>query len=206
MTLTDAMIGAAALWLLFVASGLPGQRGETTAAAVRHAPFLAIPPEAGLDAVPLSVWYQDVPQPRHVTPPLPGDVGIGGIARTSPENTYGPLGSTDVSAIGLPQTLSLTEVTTPPGGRLNLANLGGFGLIVLRTGWLELAELDGDALLTRSPSAEAPAAREDEDLPTIAPGDRISFGPEATIELRNRGENSAQLLTVSVMAVPGLVA
>jgi len=60
---------------------------------------------------------------------------------------------------------------------------------------------DWDALLTRSLSAAASAAREDERLLTIAPGDRISFGPEATIELRNRGENTAQLLATSVVAI-----
>ncbi len=87
-----------------------------------------------------------------------------------------------------------------------MAPPGGSGLIVLRTGWLELAERDGDALLTRSPSAEAPAAREDEDLSTIAPGDRISFGPEATIVLRNRSEHHARVLTASVMPMPGMAA
>ena len=200
MTFTDAMIGAAALWLLFVLAGLPGQHGQRASVAREPAAFLTVPPNAVIDPVPYSVWHQDVPQPRHVTPPLPG------ANAAQAETTYHALGSATVHAIGLPQVLSLTEVTIAPGGSLTLANLGGSGLIVLQSGWLELAERDGDALLTRSPLAESPAPREDEELPTLAPGDRLAFGPEATIVLRNRGENPAQLLTASVLATPGLAA
>ena len=198
MTLTDAAIGAAALWLLFVLSGLPGQWGNRAASADDPAALATFAPAARLAPVPYSVWQEDRPQPRHVTPPLP-DSGS-----SSPEVAYNALGSTRVRAIGLPQALSLTEVTIAPGGALALSNLGGSGVIVLQTGWLELTTLDGDARLTRSPLAAAPAPRDDEGAPTLAPGDRLAFGPGADIVLRNRGDHPAQLLTASVLARPGL--
>ena len=200
MTLTDAALGAAALWLLFVLSGLPGQWGDRAAMADDPAALLTVAPAARLAPLPYSVWREDRPQPRHVTPPLPG------IGSSATEVTYNALGSTPVRAIGLPQVLSLTEVTIAPDGALALSNLGGSGVIVLQTGWLELATLDGDARLTRSPLAAAPAPREDDGAPTLAPGDRLSFGPGADIVLRNRGKHPARLLTASLLATPGLAA
>lgn len=200
MTLTDVAIGAAALWLLFVLCGLPGQRGEGAAGVADAGAFLAVAPDTRLVPAPYSVWHEEAPLARHVTPPLPGDdATAAGVA-------YNPLGSAPVRALGLPQMLSLTEVTIAPGGELALANLGGSGVIVLQSGWLELAEQEGDARLTRSPLAESTAPREDEGPPTLAAGDRLTFGPGATIVLRNRGEHPAQLLTAFVLARPGFAA
>jgi hypothetical protein len=164
------------------------------------AALLTVAPAARLAPLPYSVWHEDLPQPRHVTPPLP-DIGS-----SSPETTYNALGSTPIRAIGLPQVLSLTEVTIAPGGTLELSNLGGSGVIVLQTGWLELTTLDDDARLTRSPLAAAPAPRDDDGAPTLSPGDRLAFGPGADIVLRNRGEHPAKLLTASVLARPGFAA
>ena len=207
MTLTDAMVAAAALWLLFVLSGIPGQRpgapsrsAETTASvASPHAPIVA---------VPYSVWYQEVPQPRFVTPPLPGagTPEVSTIGETIPESNCRTLGSTAIFAAGLPQTLSLTEITIPPGGRLTLADLDASGLLVLQSGWLELTARDGNARLISAPWAESAAPQADPRAPTVAPGDRIAFAPGATIALRNRAENAARMLAVTVMAPPGHLA
>ncbi len=213
MTLTDAMVVAAALWLLFVFCGVPGQRARAPGISweTRSASGLASSP--GTSAIaPYSVSYQDVPQPRYVTPPCPEDDACFGndselaLAVNDAVNVYAELGSAAVSATGLPQELSLTEVTIAPGGTLTLANLGGSGLIVVEVGWLELAERDGDALLTRSPLGEPPAPPDAESPATIAPGDRLAFGPGATIVLRNRGELAARVLAASVVAIPGLAA
>jgi hypothetical protein len=195
MSVTEATIGAAALLLLFAVTGLPGHRGGT---AEIGGEIAAVAP--GSAPVLYSVWHEDTPLPRYVTPPLPG------AELTTAEITYHALGSATVHAIGLPQVLSVNEVTIAPGGSLVMANPGGSGLIYLRTGWLELTERSGDARLVRSPLATSPAPLEDETPPTLAPGDRLSFGPESTIVLRNRGEHPAELLTASVLAVPGLAA
>lgn len=210
MTLTDALMGAAALWLLFVVCGVPGQRSRAPGISLESTSLSRFAPSPRVDVAPYSVWYEELPQPRYVTPPLPEDTGFLGNPGdleplvNVPENAYASLGSATVYAIGLPQVLSLTEVTIAPGGDLTLANLGGSGLIVLEVGWLELAEQDGNALLTRSPLAEPTALHEAEGPLTIAPGDRLAFGPGATIVLRNRGENPARVLAASVVAMPGL--
>ncbi len=212
MTLTDAMIGAAALWLLFVACGAPGHRAGTPAVSGNTSDAAAHARAQQLDVVPYSVWHQDDPQPRYVTPPLPAAAESiddrDGLSEeeTVPENVYSSLGSTAVSGIGMPQVLSLTEVTIEPGSTLTLVNLGGSGLIVLQSGWLELAERDGNAVLTRSPGGESPGMDTEGSLPTIGSGDHLSFGPGATIVLRNRGEHPARILTASVLAIPGLAA
>ncbi len=208
MTLTDAMMGAAALWLLFVLCGTPGQRADTSVASWKKGAAMGITPNAGIDIAPYSVWYAETEQPRHVTPPLPengvgrDDPGDAGSGAPLPENVYSSLGSATVSSVGLPQVLSLTEVTIEPGGRLTLTNPRGSGLIVVEAGWLELTERRGNALLSRAPLAESPALVEEESLPTMAPGDRLSFGPGATIVLVNRGEHPATVLAASVMAMP----
>jgi hypothetical protein len=204
------MVGAAALWLLFVLVGLPGNRARPPVVTWESTSLASVSggPVAAAELVPYSVGTQEVPQPRHVTPPLPdGNVHLGGELAPVPvaaENVYASLGSATVYTIGLPQVLSLTEVTIAPGGDLTLANLGGSGLIVLEEGWLELVEREGNAILTRSPLAESPAPREAEGPATITPGDRLSFGPGATIVLRNRGEQPARVLAASVVAVPGI--
>ena len=200
MALSDVMIGAAALWLLFIFSGLPGQKDERMSAAGESAAFLAIAGDASAAPLPYSVWHEETPQPRHVTPPLPG------AGATATDITHNALGSAPIPAIGLPQVLSLAEVAIAPGGRLALANLDGSGVIVVQTGWLELAAREGDTRLTRSPLAESSAPEDDEALTTIAPGDRLAFGPGATIVLRNRGEQPARVLTASVLVKPGLAA
>ncbi|MGH2617286.1 MAG: hypothetical protein ACRDJC_18800 [Thermomicrobiales bacterium] len=210
MTLTDAMVGAAALWLLFVLFGMPGNRARSPVVTWEETSLARISGGPAADVVPYSVWHQENPQPRYVTPPLPdADANLGGEREpaseaTAAEHVYAALGSATVAAIGLPQVLSLTEVTIAPGTDLTLANLDGSGLIVLEEGWLELAERGGNALLTRSPLVASPAAREIDSAATLAPGDRLSFGSGATIVLRNRGEHPARILAASVVAIPGL--
>ena len=207
MTMTDAMVAAAALWLLFVLSGIPGQRPGAPSRSAETTASVASP-HAPIAAVPYSVWYQEVPQPRFVTPPLPGarTPEVSTIGETVPESNHRTLGSTAIFAAGLPETLSLTEITIPPGGRLTLADLDASGLLVLQSGWLELTAWDGNARLISSPWAESAAPQADPWAPTVAPGDRIAFAPGATIALRNRAENAARMLAVTVMAPPGHLA
>lgn len=209
MTLTDALMAAAALWLLFVFCGVPGQRPRTTAISWERPFASGITASAGSStgATPYSVAQREIARPRHVTPPLPEtDAVVTIVGDGISGNAYAALGSTTVQAIGQPQVLSLTEVTIEPGRTLTLANLGGSGLIVLDVGWLELTECSGNTRLTRSPAGAAPPSPEADSGPTLSAGDRIAFGPGATIVLRNAGEDVAQLLAASVVAIPALAA
>ncbi len=70
MTMTDVMMAAAALWLLFVFCGMPGQRSRAADISGERPPASRSAASAGATGiVPYSVSYQDVPQPRYVTPP-----------------------------------------------------------------------------------------------------------------------------------------
>jgi hypothetical protein len=209
MSLTDTLVGAAAVWLLLVACGIPGDRSRAPLGTVDDVPLAGVAIGRGADITRYSVWHQETPQPRHVPPPRPAD-GPWLVSADDtnplalvPANVYTALGAAPVDASRLPQTLSLTEIEVVPGSMLTLADLGGSGLIVLEAGWLELARRDGNARLTRSPRVESPAPWETESAPTLAPGDHLAFGPGATIVLRNRGESPARVLTATVLGVPG---
>jgi hypothetical protein len=199
MTLTDGLIVVAALWLLFVACGIPAAPSRTA--------LLAADERFVADVSLYSVSYEAMPELRTVTPPLPDDEARSGAGEMAtaplPATTHESLGSVTVPAIDSPQVLSLTRVTIAPGEQLSLANLDGSGLIVLEEGWLELTRRDGNALIGRSPSATSPELSDADGPPSIAAGDRLSLAPGATIVLHNRNENPARVLTAMVGPVPG---
>ena len=200
MTLTDAMIGAAALWLLFVVCGLPRPHGQSAAAERNVSPSLSTVPMPPIEPVLYSTSHQDMPAPGHVTPPrLDAET-------TPPGVVYRALGTADLPAIGLPQTLSLTEIIIVPGGVLTLENLDGSGTLVVQAGRLNLVEQDGDARSTRSPHRGGSASWLDEAPATLAPGDRITFEPGVAAVLRNQSAQPARLLAASVQAAATLAA
>jgi hypothetical protein len=143
------------------------------------------------------VPYVVVPPP----PPIPGLLG-GAAGATAldpvPGNEYTPMGSATVSPSESDQVLRLVRVTVAPGGSLRLGQVGGSGLVVMESGWLEVTE-GGDATrLMRAPGYESIAAHPYQGAITIDAGDQLTFESEATVVLSNRGETPAYVLTVSV--------
>jgi len=158
------------------------------------------------DVAQYSIGFQDIEPVRHVLPPSPPITGLLGgkvdVSTLDPVsgNEYTSLGSATVSDSGLEQGLRLARVTVAPGGSLRLAKLGGSGLVIVESGWLEVTERSDTTLLVRAPAKVSPALLASSGAATIDAGDRFSFGPEATIVLHNRGERPAQVITASVVA------